>query len=362
MTRNRKPVRVYLLHAVSGLADVAVGEIGERIPGARTAEAVSDFDERADLLVIQSDAPPADFLALRTVEDVFVEAVRETGIPTARAGLSLVRTSVARSGSLEGALALAMSFHGKQRRRHTFRVVARKAGEHSYRRLDLQRAAEHGFLDRFPTWRLVGDDAQVEIWVHLIGGRLFAGIRLSDITLRNRTYRHVSMPAALKPTVAAAMVRLSRPGGNDVFLDPMCGSGTILIERALAGRYALLLGGDSGNDAIAAARENVGRRYQPIEIRQWDARDLPLEDASVNTIVCNLPFGKQIGSPRANRSLYPALLDEWTRVLRTGGRMVLLSSERALLLRSVGRQPRLRVEQQISVRVRGQAATIVVAG
>jgi len=350
----------YLLHVVAGLADVTAGELEERLNGAQIVETVRDFDERTDVLTVRSAEPPERLLQLHTVEDVFVEAVRDNAIPAARAGLSVVRAAVARGGRLADALSLALATRGSRRRRHTFRVIARKAGEHAFRRVDLQRAVENGFLERFPAWRLVEDDAQLELWVHLIGARLIAGIRLSDITLRNRTYRRVSLPAALKPTIAASMVRLSRPAPDDVFLDPMCGSGTIPIERALAGRYALILAGDRDPEAVAATRENVGRRYQPIEIHQWDATSLPLEGRGVSAIVSNLPFGKQIGSARDNRTLYPALIDEWTRVLRPGGRMALLTSDRNLLARALDGQPRLRTEQRIAVLVRGQRATIFV--
>jgi 23S rRNA G2445 N2-methylase RlmL len=345
---------------VSGLTGIARDEVEETIPGARIREVVWNADERTDLLIVETSAPPAEPLRLRTVEDVFVEAVQHHGIPEARAGLSLVRSSVARSHGVEEALALALATRGSRGRRHTFRIVARKSGAHAYRRVDLQHAVEHGFLDRFPAWRLLEDGAQIELWVQLSGRRLIAGFRLSDITLRNRDYRQASLPASLKPTVAAAMVRLSCPSPADVVLDPMCGSGTILIERALAARYALLLGGDSDPRAVAATRENVGRRFQPIEIRQWDARALPLEDSRVTAIVCNLPFGKQIGSQRGNRSLYPALIEEWIRVLQPGGHMVLLVSDRALLARALRQEPRLHVEQTIGVQVRGQRATIVV--
>jgi 23S rRNA G2445 N2-methylase RlmL len=156
------------------------------------------------------------------------------------------------------------------------------------------------------------------------------------------------------------MALLSNPQDDDVVLDPMCGSGTILIERARAARYGLLVGGDLDEAAVAAARENIGTRYKPIEIHRWDARQLPLEDDSVSAIITNLPFGKQIGTLAENRLLYPALLAEWVRVLREGGRMVLLTGDKALLTRAVQRQPRLAMERQMPVIVRGYRATLMV--
>jgi tRNA (guanine6-N2)-methyltransferase len=237
--------------------------------------------------------------------------------------------------------------------------VARKAGQHAYRRVDLQRAVELGILDRLPAWRLVEDNAQVEAWAQLVGSRLIVGFRLSDIEMRQREYRRVSLPAALKPSIARAMVLLSEPRDYDVFLDPMCGSGTILIERALTRPYRLLLGGDEDPKAVEATRANIGPRYKPIEIRRWDARSLPLKDASVSALATNLPFGKQIGTQEDNRSLYPALLREWARVVQPGGRMVLLTSEERLLRETLRRRPELVVRRKEQVIVRGMRAALV---
>lgn len=63
-------------------------------------------------------------------------------------------------------------------------------------------------------------------------------IDLAGESLHLRGYRHQAGPAPLKETLAAALVirsgwphRLAEP--NPILLDPMCGSGTILIEAAM---------------------------------------------------------------------------------------------------------------------------------
>ena len=56
----------------------------------------------------------------------------------------------------------------------------------------------------------------------------------SGTALHKRGYRPVHTEAALRETLAAAMVKLARYRGKGDFCDPFCGSGTIAIEAALA--------------------------------------------------------------------------------------------------------------------------------
>jgi tRNA (guanine6-N2)-methyltransferase len=165
----------------------------------------------------------------------------------------------------------------------------------------------------------------------------------------------------LRPTVAAALVWLTRLRDADVFLDPMCGSGTILLERAVAGRYQQLVGGDSDPAAVAAALANFGPRHQPRRIERWDARALPLADDSVTAIACNLPWGRQVGEKAAMPALYAAVLPEWARVLASGGRMVLLTSEWDVLKTELRARPELELEQTVAnVEILGRRADIFV--
>jgi tRNA (guanine6-N2)-methyltransferase len=351
--------RLYMVHVVPGLEEVAATEVHARLTGT-TLETIARFDERTSLLLVNIPGDPRRVLTLRTTEDVFSLAAESNNIPSDRSGLSAIRSCLLGGESLDVAVSAALSARPKRKGRLSFRVVARKAGRHVYRRVDVQRAVERAVLDRFPRWKLVEENADIEVWAQLVDARLIAAVRLSDRTMRQRTWRRASLPAALRPTVAAAMVQLSEPGAEDTFLDPMCGSGTILIERALAERYRCLLGGDVDPQAVETARANIGPRYKPIEIRRWDARELPLEAASVSAIVTNLPFGHQIGTADENRELYPALLAEWTRVLTNSGRMVLLTSERRLLRDSLATRTELIVDRQVPVLVRGYPASIYV--
>lgn len=58
-------------------------------------------------------------------------------------------------------------------------------------------------------------------------------IDLSGTPLHKRGYRPQTVAAPLRETLAAALVKLSRPREGVVLCDPFCGSGTIAIEAAM---------------------------------------------------------------------------------------------------------------------------------
>lgn len=67
----------------------------------------------------------------------------------------------------------------------------------------------------------------------IMNDRVSVMLDTSGAGLHKRGYREDSNDAPIKETLAAAMVELSRVRGNHFVVDPMCGSGTILIEAAL---------------------------------------------------------------------------------------------------------------------------------
>jgi tRNA (guanine6-N2)-methyltransferase len=154
---------------------------------------------------------------------------------------------------------------------------------------------------------------------------------------------------------------LSEPGPNDVVLDPLCGAGTILIERAHLERYQLLIGSDHDPAALAAARENIGPRYKPIELHAWDAVTLPLPHASVDRVITNLPWGIRYGSHEANRRAYPRMLAEFRRVVRPAGVIVILTGEMRLTAELI-RRGHLRAHRILRVSILGAPAAIYVCG
>jgi 23S rRNA G2445 N2-methylase RlmL len=331
--------------AAEEIESVLTGQVKRKAPG---------------LVVFRVPEVGADVLQLRTVEDVFLLAWGTDKLSYRASDLKRIRAWTAREVDWDRLLRIHHAIRPKPKGKPSFRLVTQMTGEHGYRRTDARQALTEGLAGKLPaSWRLAEENAAVEIWLTIHDATAVCGLRLSDRTMRHRSYKLEHLPASLRPTVAASMARLAQIKARQVVLDPMCGTGTILAEtlelaRSRGIRLAAVWGGDLEAKALRATGPNL-RRLGHVLLARWDARSLPLPDRSVDRIVCNPPFGKQLSRPEDVGPLYRRFLRECDRVLRPGGRSVLLVSDQAGL-RDAAAGLNWQYEQQIRVRILGQPA------
>jgi len=335
-----------------GLETLAFSEIRTQVPDAKLVKFARG------IALFQTAAAPGELLKLRVVEDVFFTLAHVKGLSHGHEALRVVHSAML-NADLTHALSLWRRIHDGTSPK-TWRVVSQKSGTHDFRRVDAGKAVSDALRRAMPhNIRLVEDDSDIEIWLWLNGSELLIGLRLSDATMRHRRYKLEHLPASLRPTVGAAMSLLSRPTPQDIVLDPLCGAGTIVIERALLAPFDRLIGGDIRDEAVTMARRNARAAGVVATWRPWDARSLPFDEASVTRILTNLPFGKQVGTHEENEGLYTALIQEFGRVLTADGLLVTLTSEDRLwdmILRDHG----WRIVKKIVLVVLGLPASIFV--
>ena len=157
----------------------------------------------------------------------------------------------------------------------------------------------------------------------------------SGESLHRRGYRQESVEAPLNEVLAAGMILMTGWQGETDFIDPMCGSGTLLVEAALIARnmapglfrkeYAFekwpdfdaelfdhiynddskerefthhIYGYDIDMKAVNTARLNVKAAglTADITVEQQDFKDFTQpKDKSI--MVCNPPYGERISTP-----------------------------------------------------------------
>jgi len=339
-----------------GAEKIAWLEIRKRLPRARVVDFLFTKDQNG-IVLFEYPGRAQDLLKLRTTEDVFLVVSTHDKLSRDWRDLRTV------AGLLEEASALDYAVHSVLglKRNPTYRVISRMVGQHQYRRVDFEAAVVKGVERRYrKRWLQVHDDAAVEIWANVIGSRFLCGVRISDRSMRHRDYQVVNLPAALRPSVAAALVFLTEPESDDVFMDPMCGSGTILAERVLAGGYRSVVGGDILLNRVYASSKNLVLPDEPVRLCQWNAGRLPIPSGAVDKLAVNLPFGKRVGSRREIERLYPQFATELERILKPEGVAVLLTSEYDLLRSALRRCETLRHQTGYSIAVLGQWARVYV--
>jgi len=131
--------------------------------------------------------------------------------------------------------------------------------------------------------------------------------------------------AALFPKFARCLVNLSRAKDGETFLDPFCGSGTMVMEATLMGLDAM--GIDISDKLCRGSVQNLKVLGLPTyTLVQGDARNLPL--SRVGGIATDIPYGKiSAVAGHSSRELVEDFFDVAREVLEPGKRIVLVHPE-----------------------------------
>ena len=235
------------------------------------------------------------------------------------------------------------------------------------------------------------DEPDVSVYIYLQRDIATISIDLSGDSLHKRGYRLSSVTAPLKENLAAAILKrcqwdsIAKTGG--ALMDPMCGSGTLLIEgaymaadiapglmreyfgflgwkqhqpkvwrvlldEAAARREAGLnklppiIGYDSDPEAIKSAFENIDRAELrgKIHVEKRELSEfVPKANVTTGLVVVNPPYGERLGELETVKPLYTTLGDR-LKAAFTGWRAGVFTSNPDL-----GKQMGLRSKKQYAL-------------
>ncbi|MEO3946703.1 methyltransferase [Gorillibacterium sp. CAU 1737] len=198
-------------------------------------------------------------------------------------------------------------------------VSASRKGTHAFSRFELmdQMAAslrKRGFV--CPSTK----EGALQLRADLVEEECILSMKLTDAAFRYRRAERVFVSGGIRPTVAAALVLISKPCRTDVVYDPFCGAGTITEERA-SYPARRILASDWDEERVRLAEANGMGKYI---VFCADARNTPSAPASVDALISNPPWNRQVAVADVG-SLYADFLREADRILKPTGRMVLLT-------------------------------------
>ncbi|WP_224247307.1 THUMP domain-containing class I SAM-dependent RNA methyltransferase [Hyalangium gracile] len=249
---------------------------------------------------------------------------------------------------------------------HGSRVQASAVPSAAARALRLPSVGKAGALDEEGTQGLT-------LLIRLEGAECTVSADTSGEPLHRRGYRQEIGRAPLRETLAAGILQLAGYDGVEPLVDPMCGSGTFLIEgawmsmrrapglerrfafeqfprfdaaawadrqararaEALPAPRAALHGFDINAGALGTARRNARRAGLTLTLERRDVKVLEAPGTARGLVVANPPYGKRVGEGGDLPALYRALGATLRRAFQ-GWRAALLVPDEEPLVRELG--------------------------
>lgn len=218
--------------------------------------------------------------------------------------------------------------------------------------------------------------------VHIAGDLVTVSLDSSGESLHKRGYRVANTQAPINEALAAGMLLLAGWKGQSDFYDPMCGSGTLLIEAALIARniapgiyrkgFAFekwadfdadlfediysddsrerefehkIYGSDAGFYAVQTAQKNIqsANLQRDIEVKQIRIEELRLADKNTDgaLVMMNPPYGERLSQDKNVLRLYQDIGTALKHQFNGATAWIISSNEDAL--KCVGLRPAKRI-------------------
>lgn len=209
------------------------------------------------------------------------------------------------------------------------------------------------------------EDAPIALKIRIEDDLCTISVDTSGESLHKRGHKEAVGKAPMRENLAALFLRECGYTGNEPVVDPMCGSGTFVIEAAeiaaglLPGRtrsfafeqlntfdataFAAMkqtvtrqpgqafYGSDRDGGAVKMARANAGRAGVGdwVTIAHHAVSDLPRPDGPAGLVIVNPPYGARIGERKLLYAVYGAL-GKTLKERFAGWRVGLITSDAAL--------------------------------
>ncbi|MCD6490953.1 MAG: DNA methyltransferase [Candidatus Njordarchaeia archaeon] len=143
---------------------------------------------------------------------------------------------------------------------------------------------------------------------------------------RDSMYKPYSPPASMNVYLSRALINLARTLPGHIFLDPFCGSGSLLIEAALIGAKAY--GIDISPISVWGARFNSKIMGVDFDVRLGDALDKNSFENQVDAIATDPPYGREASTYGLDiQELYSKFFKNACRILKKGRYMAVCAPE-----------------------------------
>lgn len=212
----------------------------------------------------------------------------------------------------------------------TIAVRTERVGTHDFTSIDVNKVVGESIVSKMKN---MGYNVEVHlnspnlvITVDVIHDKSYIGLRMAgEESLHRKWYRVYEHPAALKPTIANALLELGELTDKETLLDPFCGGCTIPIEAALYHEDIIGYCNDISKKSITGAIINarVAGVENRIKFLNYDIRELDkiLAKGSIDLIATNPPYGIRMGEIESSLRILRKLFEVSAELLSSKGRI-----------------------------------------
>lgn len=307
-----------------------------------------------------SKDPLSKLIELRSVDDLFCLIKIYQQLDHTRAALDSMKDQTGAS-EIDAAVTLCKTLRDIPKN-PSFTITASFLGKRNYNRWDVADSVKSAIIGCRRGWTFLDNKStappphDLHFRVHLEDDSGFLAVRVNALPLYKRRYKINHQPGSLHPAVAYHMIRSAELPNGCCILDPMSGVGTIPIEATENGFQAI--GIELDKETLRLFEENCSVVDPRPYSLNGDAARMPLDAASVEAIICDLPWGVQteLGGEAVD---YALLLNEFTRVVKPNGKIVLMSESNAELsacASTIG----LELKREVPISLSGRHPSILV--
>ncbi len=218
-------------------------------------------------------------------------------------------------------------------------------------------------IERLTKYRLVNSTGDYEFEIRMIESRedkYNLLVRLYTMPEERFAYRRESVSASIRPVNAALTMALVREYLKEdaQILDPFCGVGTMLIERAKILPAGTMYGLDIFGEAIEKARRNTELADLAVNYIHRDFFDFRHEYL-FEEIITNMPVIRGKKEEDEIAALYRKFFVKVKEHLADDGIMVLYSHNRELVRKYGGIKP-FRIEREFEISMREKCYVFVI--
>ncbi|WP_186430170.1 methyltransferase [Clostridium sp. BSD9I1] len=218
-------------------------------------------------------------------------------------------------------------------------------------------------LDETSGGNLKNSPSSYEVEIRVVEKNNLCSVFIKLYTLKDNRfdYREKALPTSINPATAAiamkSIEKWLRP--NAKVIDPFCGVGTMLIERAKLKEYQSLTGVDIFKTGITYAEVNSSLANAKIKLVAEDILEFSPEEL-FDEMISNMPFESKSGAGGLNKKLYSEFVNRIPSLVRPGGMAFLYTVEKNLLKENLIGNEKFKIIDTIKIESGGLTPNVFV--